>query len=77
MRLDDDVQRFWDECCERTGAAADSLTAVESFGDSPALADELLGLLVERHAGALALPAATCIPGCSRTRVRDRTRVGP
>ena len=45
--LDDDVRRFWDECCAATGAPADSLTAVESFGDSPAMADELLALVLE------------------------------
>jgi uncharacterized protein YhfF len=47
MRFDEDVQRFWDEVRARTGAPAESLTAVETFGDSPAMADELLALVLD------------------------------
>ena len=46
MDLDERVQRFWDEWCVRTGTPRDALTAVEHFGDSPALADELLALVL-------------------------------
>ena len=47
MQVDEQVQRWWDEHCARTGTPRDRLTAVESFGDSPALADELLALVLE------------------------------
>ncbi len=46
MDLDERVQRFWDDFCARTGTPGDALTAVDSFGDSPDLADELLALVL-------------------------------
>ena len=46
MQVDEHVQRFWDDVCARTGVPADGLTAVEAFGDSPAMADELLALVL-------------------------------
>ena len=46
MDLDEHVQRFWDDVCARTGVAPASLTAVEQFGDSPELADDLLALVL-------------------------------
>ena len=46
MDLDERVRRFWDEWCVRTGTPRDALTAVEHFGDSPAMADALLALVL-------------------------------
>jgi uncharacterized protein YhfF len=44
---DEQVQRFWDEFCSASGVDPSALTAVEAFGDSPQLADELLGLVLD------------------------------
>jgi uncharacterized protein YhfF len=43
---DEQVQQFWDEFCARSGVDPSALTAVEAFGDSPAMADELVALVL-------------------------------
>ena len=43
---DDAAQALWRTYCEATGADPSSLGAVEGFGDSPEMADELLGLVL-------------------------------
>ena len=42
----DAAQALWRTYCEATGADPSSLGAVEGFGDSPEMADELLGLVL-------------------------------
>jgi uncharacterized protein YhfF len=41
------VQAMWQRFCAATGADPSSLTAADAFGDSPAMADELLALVLE------------------------------
>lgn len=43
---DEAVQALWQKVCQATGADPSSLTAVERFGDSAAMADELLALVL-------------------------------
>jgi uncharacterized protein YhfF len=40
------VQALWQRCCDATGADPSSLVAADQFGDSPAMADELLALVL-------------------------------
>jgi uncharacterized protein YhfF len=40
------VQALWQRCCAATGADPSSLAAAEQFGDRPAMADELLALVL-------------------------------
>lgn len=44
---DEAVQVLWQKVCQATGADPSSLTAVEHFGDNPAMADELLALVLD------------------------------
>ena len=46
MVPDEQVQRCWDELCAASGVERSALTAVEQFGDSPAMADELVALVL-------------------------------
>lgn len=43
---DQAVQALWQKFCQATGADPSSLTAVERLGDSAAMADELLALVL-------------------------------
>jgi uncharacterized protein YhfF len=48
IRLDDEaVQGLWLRYCKATAADPSSLGAVEQFGDSAEMADELLGLVLD------------------------------
>ena len=44
---DDAAQALWQQYCQATGADPSSLDAVERFGDSAEMADELLGLVLD------------------------------
>ena len=43
---DERVRQFWDEFCAVSGTEPSALTAVEAFGDSPVMADELVALVL-------------------------------
>ena len=41
------ADQMWDDYCEATHADPESLEAIEHFGDSPRMADELLALVLD------------------------------